>query len=348
VHNVHRLGFYTDFTTMLVWAPYTCARERVVDGPAVDRCLAGKVFRWHGDSQTRILFNHAMLRLCGIPDLANKGFHTDQCVAPRADNNVDGCRLRAACYSIERHGDGVTEALLHDADVFVTNFWQWCAAALAYGGHMSASLYERNVRRYLLAVGGGASNVTADTDPTASMWTSAVGAHGFVGVFASVMRHMARALVSGDGAGRDKHVVWMETPPFPLHMAGGVVVHKDWRTPHRLRLFNAIARRWWAEGVRQLRQFAAVVQRRGGVVVPLHTADAHVDVTASLEADIAVSIDVAGRTTTQRVLVSYIPMTSRYTAIVGAAADEAHLTHPEALDSSTNAIFAAVSRCSAP
>jgi hypothetical protein len=97
--------------------------------------------------------------------------------------------------------------------------------------------------------------------------------------------------------------------------------------------------------VRQLRQFAAVVQRHAGVVVPLHTADAHVDVTASLEADIHVSIDVAGRATTQRVLVSYIPTMSRYTAIVGAAADEAHLTHPEALDSSTNAIFAAVNRC---
>jgi hypothetical protein len=287
-----------------------------------------------------------MLRLCGIPDLANKGFHTDQCVAPRADNNVDGCRLRAACYSIERHGDGVTEALLHDADVFVTNFWQWCAAALAYGGHMSASLYERNVRRYLLAVGGGASNVTADTDPTASMWTSAVGAHGFVGVFASVMRHMARALVSGDGAGRDKHVVWMETPPFPQRRDSAVAFHVDWRTPHRLRLFNAIARRWWAEGVRQLRQFAAVVQRHAGVVVPLHAVAAHdVDVAASVEAEANVTVHVAGRVSTQRVLASYIPMTSRYTTIIDAAKDQAHLTVPEALDSTTNAVFAAVRHC---
>jgi hypothetical protein len=323
----------------------------VIDGPAVDRCLADKVFRWHGDSQTRTVFNHAMLRMCGIAEPADKGFYADQCqcvVPPAVDGGVDGCRLRTACYMRELHGDAVTEQQLHDADVYLTNFAQWCSAGQLFGGHRTASTYGASVHRYLMAVGGDMSNVTTDTDPTASMWTSAVGADGFVGVFASAMRHMARALVSGDGAGRDKHVVWMETPPFPLHMAGGVVVHKDWRTPHRLRLFNAIARRWWAEGVRQLRQFAAVVQRRGGVVVPLHTADAHVDVTASLEADIAVSIDVAGRATTQRVLVSYIPMTSRYTAIVGAAADEAHLTHPEALDSSTNAIFAAVSRCSAP
>jgi hypothetical protein len=313
------------------------------------------VFRWHGDSQTRTVFNHAMLRLCSIPNLASKGYFEDQCVVPPAvDGGVDGCRLRTACYAREEHGVTMTEHNLHEADVWVSNFGQWCAGNWEFGGHLTAARYGHNVRRYFLAVGDVVVNVTADTDPTASMWTSAVGS-GYIGVIASAMRHMARALVSGDGAGRDKHVMWMETPPFPLRADNLVAKNSDWRTPHRVRLFNAVVRRWWAEGVRQLRQFAAVVQRRGsGTNVTDSPVSADVGVvtdagaatsSTSLQADIAVNIDVAGRATTQRVLVSYIPTMSRYTAIIGAAEDQAHLKHPEALDSSSNAIFAAVTRC---
>jgi hypothetical protein len=103
------------------------------------------------------------------------------------------------------------------------------------------------------------------------------------------------------------------------------------------------------------RYLLAVVQRRGsGTNVTDSPVSADVGVvtdagaatsSTSLQADIAVNIDVAGRATTQRVLVSYIPTMSRYTAIIGAAEDQAHLKHPEALDSSSNVIVAAVTRC---
>jgi hypothetical protein len=320
----------------------------VVDGPAVDRCLADKVFRWYGDSQTRTVFNHAMLRLCGVEKPADKGFETDQCLPQAA---FDGCRMRATCYTKDIHGTVVTEQQLHEADVFLSNFGQWCASG---EGHVPASSYGQSVRRYFLAVGDELSNVTVDTDPTASMWTSDVGAGGYMGVFPSAMRHVARTLVSGDGAGRDKHVMWMETPPMPLRNDEFIVQYQDWRTPHRLRLFNAIARRWWTEGVQQLRQFASAVQLCGGDLnvtdVRISVAGEPSSVTASVgvDADVAVSMDVGGRVTTQRVHVSYIPMTSRYATVIGMAVDWAHLAHAEALDSTTNAIFAAAGRCSAP
>ncbi len=82
------------------------------------------------------------------------------------------------------------------------------------------------------------------------------------------------------------------------------------------------------------RYLLAVVQRRGsGTNVTDSPVSADVGVVTdagaatSLEADIAVNIDIAGRATTQRVLVSYIPTMSRYTAIIGAAEDQAHLKH---------------------
>jgi hypothetical protein len=385
--DVLRANFYTDFNAMLAWLPYACVRERVVDAPAMDRCLTGRAFNWHGDSQTRTLFNSAMWRLCGIAEPASNFLDlVPQCVRARERGGSDGCRMRTSCYVRELFGQDATESQLAEADVLVTNIGQWSASGPMMGGQAPASRYSHEVRRYLLAmpVDGAVSFVTGNTDPTTPVWTSDVGSDGlFVGVFPTLMRLAARRAFSSGGGGDDapsrdnlRHVMWMETSPFPVRNDEVIASFLDWRTPHRLRLFNIIARRWWAEGLRQLRQFAALVelevQRRGsgnpsdtdgrsalnadrprsGGGIHKDPADVginvHPDGDGAVETDVSMCISssaAVGCTSTQRVLVSYIPVTARYTPIVESAADFSHLTHPDALDVTTDEIFAAIRRC---
>jgi hypothetical protein len=45
------------------------------------------------------------------------------------------------------------------------------------------------------------------------------------------------------------------------------------------------------------------------------------------------------------ITLSYLPMTARYTAITDSAKDHGHLMQPDALDSTTDALFAVLRRC---
>jgi hypothetical protein len=173
---------------------------------------------FRGDSQLRTLFNYLMSVYVGVDDAATKGVEGPSCVdslrpdSPHADAASFPRILPRffSCFSSDPLGEEPSDftsggnLVEPPPSVLVLNFGQHHAA----------------LRR-----------------ATVSDYSSAFAAHTGPAFRAAAA---ARAeLPAREPAEEFSGVVWLETPSLPPRDDEGVRGHGDWRTPSRIRLYNA-------------------------------------------------------------------------------------------------------------
>ena len=67
------MSFFVGLQDEFVFLPYACRRPEFNSTQTAARCFSSKKINFRGDSQMRVFFNHALKRVCGIPEAAIKG-----------------------------------------------------------------------------------------------------------------------------------------------------------------------------------------------------------------------------------------------------------------------------------
>ena len=189
------LSYFVQLREEFEFVPYACRRPVAIDPQSVARrCFSSRRVDIRGDSHTRALFNHAMLRVCGIHNTALKGVQTSSCV----DNSSGSpwCQDAFICLTPDPMGLGLDQAL-QDFDVVAVNFGQHLASQ-----HRTPSFkYRESVARYFSNISG--------------------------------------SILSQSGGVK---LLWMENVPLCTSNSEWRHSWGDWRTHHRLMLYNEAAR----------------------------------------------------------------------------------------------------------
>jgi hypothetical protein len=183
--------------------PFSCRWPRHHAVEVGDPCFAGRAFHFEGDSQLRSLFNHAMFRLIGVPHAAVKGVEGAQCVDSRPGKTP---------------GAGLVSTFLS------------CYGVDPLGESVPLG-YSQNPAEpdpFALVVNFG-QHWAAEHRVSAGAYAAAVEAY-IEGAEARAAAAVAR-------------LVWVESFPLNILNHEFVHAHNDGRTAHRLRLYNAAARR---------------------------------------------------------------------------------------------------------
>jgi hypothetical protein len=142
-------GFDQSFFTELAgleWFPYSCHWKKFSSAEA-SKCLSGKNILVHGDSQTRTLYNHVAISVCGVDHAAVKGFLDVKCYNKSTSESASPCPGIQSCFQPDVLGtSNITEAA--NSDVFWVNFGQH---PLSYG--VSLSSYKQHVSAYFQRIG---------------------------------------------------------------------------------------------------------------------------------------------------------------------------------------------------
>ena len=195
--------YWTDLSSDLFWTPYACAAPRL-DVAAARAFLAGKRMNWRGDSQLRLVYNHLMRVVCGSTEAASKEQKlTDDVVADAPD-----CPGLTASFTHDMMGEQPysLEPTAAPASLLVVNFGQHHASGRARAPLLA---YEAALETYWAA----AAAETAAKAPRAGP----------------------------DGAAF--RALWVDTFPQCVRNDDFVWGYGDWRTPHRIHLYNEAARR---------------------------------------------------------------------------------------------------------
>ena len=215
-------GFYTDRVKEISWLPMVCRSPGITEGAALLEdarvCLRRlRVLLFIGDSQTRAIFN-AFVKIFTVPNAKKveaKGSTNVVCA------NQGGKGMRRASLS------GLLDSV-PPGDFLVCFFWDPFAsmstaalvelggvgaAVVNFGQHFAASS-RRTVQVYALKV----RERFGATDSLAAISSRASASPHF-------------------------RVAWLETMPFPIRNDKYVHQLGDWRTTHRLALYNAAAKR---------------------------------------------------------------------------------------------------------
>jgi len=143
-------SFFVDLRAPLVqWQPYSCELTQLSQDNFRDQSRGLRV-DFAGDSHMRILFNHLLRVLCGVPVAAQKGFHESQCLD---FETMPLCPHFSACLINAPYMDfGDSEGHGAARDLLIAGFGNWPAGS----AHWTVRKYFEKVKSFAEAytIGG--------------------------------------------------------------------------------------------------------------------------------------------------------------------------------------------------
>lgn len=206
-------GFYTDRREALVWLPLACQTPTpLIEPREVQLCMKRvRAVDFVGDSQTRVLCDHLLNRALLTDYFTPREYDRRHCLWFNSSNNSLGDSMVSispggyrVCFDWDAMGrKSVHELLVNETGAVVVNF----------GQHFYAE-NRRPVHNYTMRV---RERFRAP--------------------------EVAPLLAERAAAKPSVRLVWVETTPFSIRNDNDIIGHGDWRTTHRLSIYNSAAKR---------------------------------------------------------------------------------------------------------